>query len=376
MLKEKLIGDELEQVRSTLEDIPFNCILVDREGVIRYVNQAASGMFKRLEKHFDGKMDDLEEASLFSLHKNFEEWKKNLNEVMFEKKKIVVDAESESLHFSVRRADFCKNIDCFLVVVESFEKGPVQGGTHGFSARELIECMEMLQRISFRMEGVNGQIEGAKSVSEKTDAGCKSVHSNVRKMVEEIGDVERMVGELLPVSEQVDTLSEQLGGALSRSGKSFLSTASIVSIISSVAQQSSLLALNATIEAARAGEAGRGFSAVAGEIKGLSKQLGQVAQDIERTMESVDKNGRDAADLLGKIASAGKKINGQIEEQKNAVKKVSRTVEDCVGEMNRMDENITEGIRHVNGTGEEIAAVKTTLGELKDWADRLLKHFR
>ena len=48
----------------------------------------------------------------------------------------------------------------------------------------------------------------------------------------------------------------------------------VVSLISSVAEQTSLLGLNATIEAAWAGsgEAGKGFAVVASEVKALAEQ--------------------------------------------------------------------------------------------------------
>jgi methyl-accepting chemotaxis protein len=61
----------------------------------------------------------------------------------------------------------------------------------------------------------------------------------------------------------------------------------IVKVITEVAQQTHLLAINATIEAARAGEAGRGFAAVAEEIRQLAENTSRSAERISGIVEEV-----------------------------------------------------------------------------------------
>ena len=59
-----------------------------------------------------------------------------------------------------------------------------------------------------------------------------------------------------------------------------------MSIITEIADQTSLLALNAAIEAARAGEQGRGFAVVADEVKALSNRTKSAAVEVSSTIGS------------------------------------------------------------------------------------------
>ena len=66
----------------------------------------------------------------------------------------------------------------------------------------------------------------------------------------------------------------------------------IVDLVKKVSNQSNLLALNASVEAARAGEAGKGFAVVADQVRLLSSNTSESAEDIVKYVselkESID----------------------------------------------------------------------------------------
>lgn len=64
----------------------------------------------------------------------------------------------------------------------------------------------------------------------------------------------------------------------------------IVDLVKKVANQSNLLALNASIEAARAGEAGKDFAVVADQVRLLSSNTAESAEDIVKYVTELKEN--------------------------------------------------------------------------------------
>lgn len=99
------------------------------------------------------------------------------------------------------------------------------------------------------------------------------------------------VDEAIGSMEAIDRTSRRMGDMLD--------------LIDQVAFQTRLLSLNAAIEAARAGAHGRGFAAVAVEVRQLAQRCAEAARDIRGLVKASDDAVRSG---LGRVAQAGEVI--------------------------------------------------------------------
>ncbi|WP_176440357.1 methyl-accepting chemotaxis protein [Boseongicola aestuarii] len=120
----------------------------------------------------------------------------------------------------------------------------------------------------------------------------------------------------------------------------------IVELIEGIALQTNLLALNAGVEAGRAGDAGRGFSVVAAEVRGLAQRSSESATSI-RTL--IDRSGAEVENGSSQIAKTVDSL-GSVEITISEITSQMDSISSCT-----QDER--DQISSLNSTIEEMGIV-------------------
>lgn len=126
----------------------------------------------------------------------------------------------------------------------------------------------------------------------------------------------------------------------------------IVDGVSLVAVQTTMLAVSGSVEAARAGEAGRGFSLVSGDIRGLARETSNNADRIKETVRNVsDQISALRRDLEQVIAS------NELEVQNNvAVTSSLERLENDMAALGTANRDILQGADAILSAVQETAA--------------------
>lgn len=224
------------------------------------------------------------------------------------------------------------------------------------------ETAESMQEQLMQTEAIVKQVSKTKAVSSTIAEDMRYTNEAIKVGKE---DINRLL-EFVEKSEQVSTT---VADKMQELTENMEKMNSIVEMINSITNQTSLLSLNASIEAARAGEAGRGFTVVAGEISGLAGQTRTATIDITKLIEGITVSIKDVFASINELVESNKEQNNAAQEMAESFEKiegytrsigeVSLTLEDVVGELEKTNKVIIEGIGNVSAVTEEVSARAT-----------------
>ena len=180
------------------------------------------------------------------------------------------------------------------------------------------EISETIEEIALSADEQNNMVnkitEASTNLVEISNKTHQKVADAKSKLNFATSDFESTKNELNKLIERVEIRSDS-SLSLSKKTKEISSSVKaitgIIDLVKNISAQTNLLALNASIEAARAGDAGKGFSVVATEIRGLAEESKNAAFEIDRMIQTFE------SDIINLIDYFDEEITKEQDDVKN-----------------------------------------------------------
>jgi methyl-accepting chemotaxis protein len=225
---------------------------------------------------------------------------------------------------------------------------------------------------------------GNLDLSQRTDTQATQLQKTASAMghiAEAIGTTAAVAGEADQMAKRASTLAVRGGEMVGKvvSTMQEISTASkqigeITGVIDAIASQTNILALNAAAEAARAGDLGRGFSAVATEVRNLAQRSATAAKEIRGLIaDNLDKV-KAGAQQVEQARASMIAIVDQVQQASEAIHRISNAtreqshsaseVGDAVGQLDRSTQQNAALVEQTAAAAESLKQQAVRLAEV------------
>lgn len=199
---------------------------------------------------------------------------------------MLMKTEAEAmLHRQTLAVEFEKEV---RGLINSVAAAATQASTAaGVLAENAQDATVAIDRAAEASERVNSEIELTVRHGASVAASADKIASQATLSLSMTETAHRSVGEIESHTKELD---EQIRGI-----------GSVINLIREIAFQTNILSLNAAVEAARAGDAGRGFSVVAEEVRGLAGRTAEATQTVESRIAALQMSTRSVVSKISRI---------------------------------------------------------------------------
>jgi methyl-accepting chemotaxis protein len=406
----KKIGDNLEKLTATIHSDEGKSILK------RMMDSRAAYIV--LQEKFDqlmrsGKRDEGAEVLMGDLRKVFNDYLKNVNDLIEFQTKLMekTGKEADMMADSAQNLILIISVSAIVLAIgfawwvtvsitrpvnealnaaNRLAEGDLTVKLEADSKDEVGMLMNAMQNMIGKLTQIIGEVRtAADNLTNAAGQVSATAQSLSQSSSEQAASVEETTSSMEQMSASIQQNTENAkvtdgmaskaareaaegGEAVTKTVDDMKSIASKIGIIDDIAYQTNLLALNAAIEAARAGEHGKGFAVVAAEVRKLAERSQVAAQEIGNLAASSVKQAERAGTLLTEMVPTIRKTSDLVQEIASASSEQSSGVGQINGAMGQLNQATQQNA----SASEELAATAEELGSQAEQLQQTMTFFQ
>lgn len=203
----------------------------------------------------------------------------------------------------------------------------------------------MLDQVSLQQESITNMNDSSKILKDSINnisQAMGDIRDNTHDMLHTSQSSSVNMSDSIRVVNESSQKIADINGQVQAFHEKINKIGEIVDIVKKVASQSNLLALNASIEAARAGEAGKGFAVVADQVRQLSSNTAESAEDIVK----------------------------YVNELKGDIEVLATSMEETTSKLSEGNEKVEISLRDIEHMNEQMTAINDAVERIFDDIDR------
>ncbi|MEH7058465.1 methyl-accepting chemotaxis protein [Bacillus wiedmannii] len=229
------------------------------------------------------------------------------------------------------------------------------------------KCLGIVQEMESKMKEITGAAKQVRNASEDMEQ-----HSGEGKDL-----IKQIVNQMKRIQDTVQDVSSSMYALEARSKE----ISEILTVITTMSNQTSLLALNASTEASCAAEVGKGFSFVADEVRilaekteasarDIAKLIGETQAEAEEAVRSIQKSSKEVQLGITLVQNSGaffKKISESAQSVTNQIKATSNNSSDILKDNQAIVQVVNELSHIANAYVNSSSNVETSMKEQKTY---------